>query len=81
MAHGSAAAVVVGVTTAGADGRAVTWTGGPTVGSGVLEAVESLDPHPVSVSAVAAVMITHLTIAHRTAWRGNAPRTTRLDGT
>ena len=67
-AHGSAAAVVVGAATEGFgdDGRAVTGAGEVTVGSGVLDAVESLEPHPATTSAAAPIITAHFTEPDRT---------------
>ena len=67
-AHGSAAAVAVGATIEGIgdDGRAVAGAGEMTVGSGVLDAVESLDPHPASASIAAPIATAHFTDPHRT---------------
>ena len=90
IAHGSAAAVVLGATTGGGganDGGAVAGAAGGTVGSGVLDTVESLDPHPAAVIVAAAMRMAHFTTGHRTAnatgrqtgaRRGNALPTTRL---
>ena len=80
-AHGSGAAVVVGAGIKGADdGRAVAGAVAVTVGSGVLETVESLDPHPATVSAVAPITIAHFTGEHRTAIEaGGQPGARRND--
>jgi hypothetical protein len=67
-AHGSAAAVVAGAPTEGLsdeDGRAVG-AGDVTVGSGVLDTVESLEPHPATTSAAAPIATVHFTEADRT---------------
>jgi hypothetical protein len=90
-AHGSAAVVVVGTTTGGGagatEGGAVCAIAEGTVGSGVLDTVESLDPHPAAVIVAAAMRMAHFTTGHRTAnatrrqtgaRRGNALPTTRL---
>jgi hypothetical protein len=89
-AHGSAAAVAVGpATTGGArDGAAVDGTAEvTTVGSGVFDTVESLAPHPATVSVAAAIRTAHFTSPDRTgtvtgrqtgARQGNASATTRL---
>ena len=70
MSHGSGAAVAVavGAGTAGADGgRAVAEATEVTVGSGVLETVESPDAHPATVNAAEPIMTAHFTVAHGTA--------------
>ena len=67
-AHGSPASVVVGAATVGIrdDGRAVAGPGELTVGSGVLDAVESLEPHPATANAAAQITTAHFTKADRT---------------
>src|SRR5262245_25711728 len=92
-AHGSAAAATVGPTTGGGGGNdggavwAVAGIGEVTVGSGVLDAVESPEPHPATVTVAAARRTAHLTRGQLTAnatgrqtgaRRGIAPSTTRL---
>ena len=68
MSHGSGAVVAVGVGTEGAGGgSAVAGAGEVTVGSGVLETVESPDPHPATVRAAAPIITAHFTNAHGTA--------------
>jgi len=63
--HGSGAAVAVGAGNDGADGgSAVEGAGDAAVGSGVLETVESLDPHPATVRAAATNMTAHFTKAN-----------------
>jgi hypothetical protein len=71
----------------GTDGGAVCAVAEGTVGSGVLDTVESLEPHPATVTAAAAMRTGHFTTGHRTAnvtgrqtgaRRGNALPTTRL---
>ena len=74
-AQGSAAAVAVGATTGGGGGNegaavcAVAWAGEVTVGSGVLDTVESPEPHPATVTVAATMRTAHFTTPHRT---GNA---------
>ena len=92
-AHGSAAAAVVGATTGGGGGNdggalwAVAGAGKVAVGSGVLDAVESPEPHPATVTVAATKRTAHLTRGQPTAniagrqtgaRRGIAPSTTRL---
>src|SRR5262245_60627505 len=91
-AHGSAAAAVVGTTTGGGGGNdcgtgAVAGNGEVTVGSGVLDAVESPEPHAATVTVAATKRTAHLTRGQPTAnttgrrtgaRRGIAPSTTRL---
>jgi hypothetical protein len=89
-AHGSAAAVAVGAANDGSgidDGRAVAGAGDVTVGSGVLDAVESFEPHPATARAAAPITTAHFTnpdrtviaIAGRTGARpGIAPSAIRL---
>jgi len=65
--QGSAAAVGVGVTI----GAGVGWTAAGaalvTAGCcGVMETVESPDPHPATVSAATGIRAAHFTDAHRT---------------
>jgi hypothetical protein len=50
----------------GDDGRAVAGAGEVTVGSGVLDAVESLEPHPATASAAAQITTAQFTTADRT---------------
>src|SRR5262245_31337490 len=93
IAHGSAAAAVVGATTGGGGGNvggaalAVAGAGEVTVGSGVLDAVESPEPHPATVTVAAIKRTAHLTTGQPTAntpgrqtgaRRGIAQSTTRL---
>ena len=61
--HGSAAAVVVGVAMGGGDANGGTVARGAEaiVGSGVLDTVESLEPHPPTVSVAAAITTAHFT--------------------
>jgi hypothetical protein len=68
-AHGSAAAVVVSVAAGGGDANGGAVAGGAeaTVGSGVLDTVESLEPHPAIASAAAAIRTAHFTTRHGTA--------------
>ena len=66
IAHGSAAAVVVGATTGGGganDGGAVAGAAGGTVGSGVLDTVESPEPHPATATVAATMRTAHFTTA------------------
>ena len=67
-AQGSAAAVAVGVAIEGMgiDGLAVAGAVDVTVGSGVLDAVESLEPHPAIASAAAPITTAHFTDRDRT---------------
>jgi hypothetical protein len=68
-AHGSAAAVAVGAAIVGkgiVGGRAVAVAGDVTVGSGVVDAVESLEPHAATASAAAPITTAHFTEADRT---------------
>jgi hypothetical protein len=88
IAHGSASAVAVGgggAAGGGAAGRGVVGTALLTVGSGVIEAVESLDPQPESASAAAVITTALFTTGHRTgiAWdgRSGARRVIRLPAT
>jgi hypothetical protein len=79
-AHGSGATVVVGAGTTGADGRAVAGAGEMTVGSGVLETVESPEPHPATDSAAAPITTAHFTVLHRTAiGAGGQPGARRVE--
>jgi hypothetical protein len=48
------------------DGRAVAGAGEETVGSGVLDAVESLEPQPATASTAAPITTAHLTDPDRT---------------
>jgi hypothetical protein len=89
-AHGSAAAVVVGATIGGGggnDGGAVAGATDGTVGSGVLDAVESLEPQPATAIVAATTRTAHFTTGQPTAnvtgrrtgaRRGIASSTTRL---
>ena len=90
IAHGSAAAVVLGATTGGGganDGGAVAGAAGGTVGPGVLDTVESPEPHPATAIVAATKRTAHFTTAQRTAnatalqtgeRQGNPLPTTRL---
>jgi hypothetical protein len=86
--HGSAAVAVAGAKTGGggANGAAVALGAEAIVGSGVLDTVESLEPHPATASA-AAISTAHFTERDGTAnatggqtgaRQGNAVPTTRL---
>src|SRR5712675_3353042 len=62
-AHGSASAVVVVVAAGGCDANGGGVAGGAetTVGCGVLDTVESLEPHPATTSPAAAIKTAHFT--------------------
>ena len=70
IAQGSTAAVDAGATTGGGganDGWAVAGAAGGTVGSGVLDTVESPEPHPATVTVAATMRTAHFTTPHGTA--------------
>src|SRR3982074_2716549 len=82
-AHGSASAGVVGVSAGGggaagggeARGGGVAGGAETTVGCGVWDPVESLEPHPATTSPAAAIRTAPFTIRHGTAKRhGSAVR-------